>query len=61
MTNPDLKYPELAHKPETKLKIAASLRGKKKTAKTKALMRKARLRYPAKLEADRLPKAAAAE
>ena len=61
MTNSDLKYPELAHKPETKLKIAASLKGKKKTAKTKALMREARLRYLAKLEAERLAKLEAAE
>ena len=36
------------HKPETKLKIAASLTGQKKPAITRARMREARLRYLAK-------------
>jgi hypothetical protein len=54
MTKPTTKPIPRTHKPSTKLKIAASLRGKKKTAITKGRMSEARFRYLAR-------KAAAAE
>ena len=52
MTKPITKYPKLAHKPETKLKIAASLKGRKKTAITKGRMSEARFRYLARKAAS---------
>jgi len=50
MTKPTGKYPKLAHKPETKRKIAQSLKGRKKTDATKAKMRESRMRYLASLQ-----------
>jgi hypothetical protein len=50
MKNPTAKYPKLSHKPETKRKIAQSLKGHKKTEATKAKMRESRMRYLASLQ-----------
>lgn len=50
MTKPSVKYPKLAHKPETKRKISQSLKGRKKTDATKAKMRESRMRYLASLD-----------
>ena len=51
MAKPSAQYPKLAHKPETKRKIAQSLKGKSKSNTTKVRMREARLRYLATLTA----------
>ena len=48
MTKPTTKPVPSTHKPFTKLKIAASLLGKKKSAITKGRMSEARFRYLAR-------------